>query len=172
MLAKFRFIGLGGHGISLMGNILGRAFAIYEELNAVQSTFYSAAVRGGLVWSDVIAGDEELYDIAVDYPDYFVVTSKKAITKNMPLIKNSKITLIKDEKNITRLNENNVVYIDTMKTVREHNLPEYMWNIFLLGYISRLSNIIHCESLEKSILDLITKNSDENIRALKIGYSK
>jgi len=68
------------------------------------------------------------------------------------------------------VNDNNVIYIDALKIVRDQNLSERVWNMFFLGYISYASGIIHYDSLEKSIVDLITKNVDENLSVLKNGY--
>lgn len=47
MRKEIRISGFGGQGIVLAGVVLGRAAAVYEGYNAVQTQSYGPEARGG-----------------------------------------------------------------------------------------------------------------------------
>ena len=81
MRYEIRFAGFGGQGIVTMGIILGRAAAIYENLNAVQTQSYGPEARGGASRSEVIISDKPIYYPKVRNPDIFVCMSVEALEK-------------------------------------------------------------------------------------------
>ena len=54
-----RICGLGGQGVVLAGQILGRA-AVYDGRNVVQTQSYGAEARGSAAKSEVIIADNKI----------------------------------------------------------------------------------------------------------------
>ena len=73
---EIRISGLGGQGIVLAGQILGRA-AVYEGKNVVQKGDYGAEARGSAAKSEVIIYDDKIGFPAVRKCDILVTMSPR-----------------------------------------------------------------------------------------------
>jgi 2-oxoglutarate ferredoxin oxidoreductase subunit gamma len=176
MKQEFRFAGIGGQGIILLGTVLARAFALYENLHTVQTTFYSAAYRCGLTSTDIIVSDDELYDLTVDTPVYILLTAKKAFVANKGLLNTAQCILL-DKRNIT-VDENlqsqdpSKLYLYDFYTIaKKHNLQPRSANMIMLGVVAKKSGIVSQDSLLRALCDVNKKDVDNNIKAITIGYS-
>lgn len=176
MKQEFRFAGIGGQGIILLGTILARAFSLYENLNTVQTTFYSAAYRGGLTSTDIIVSNEELYDLTIHTPTYLVLTAKKAYAANKCLFNTAHYILI-DNHNIVmeacdqHLDSSKYFLKDFFALTKEHHLKSRSANMIMLGIIAKRSGIVAHDSLIRALCDVNKKDVDENIKAITIGFS-
>jgi len=176
MKQEFRFAGIGGQGIILLGTVLARAFALYENLRTVQTTFYSAAYRGGLTTTDIIVTDGELYDLAVHTPTYLVLTAKKAYDANRDLF-NTAHYIVMDKRSIAieekfQNQDPSKFFLNNFYSLaREHNLDPRSANMIMLGIIAKKSGIVSQESLIRALCDMNKKDVDNNIKAITIGYS-
>ncbi len=176
MKQEFRFAGIGGQGIILLGTILARACALYENLHTVQTTFYSAAYRGGLTSTDIIVSHEELNDLTVHTPTYLVLTAKKAYAANKCFFNTARYILI-DQHNIDmteydqRLDPAKFFLKDFFALAKEHHLKSRSANMIMLGIIAQRSGIVARESLIRALCDVNKKDVDENIKAITIGFS-
>ncbi len=77
MRIEIVFAGIGGQGIRLMGDILGKA--IVERLNMYSSviTRYTPAVRGGPIHVEVVISDEPIDYIRVVDPSFIIMLHEK-----------------------------------------------------------------------------------------------
>jgi 2-oxoglutarate ferredoxin oxidoreductase subunit gamma len=176
MKQEFRIAGIGGQGIILLGTILARAFALYENLHTVQTTFYSAAYRGGLSSTDIIVTDEELYDLTVQTPTYLLLTAKRAFSANTGLFNTAHYIII-DKHNIIIDEEFHHHYqtksflADFYTLAKEQHLKSRSTNMIMLGIIGKKSGVVSRESLVHALHDVVKKDIDDNIKAVTVGYS-
>jgi len=171
---EVRISGLGGQGILLAGYILGKASAIFDNKNVVQTESYGPEARGSRSKTDIIISDDD-----IDYP---------YITSNNVLI-----ALSQDAYNYYKdhVCENGIIIVDEdlvkieelpRKNVRIYKVPatriattigrRIVANIVILGALCALTSIVSYSALEKAILDSVPKGSEEvNLKALREGYN-
>ncbi|MGD8546126.1 MAG: 2-oxoacid:acceptor oxidoreductase family protein, partial [Candidatus Bathyarchaeota archaeon] len=77
---EIRISGLGGQGVVLAGQILGRA-AVLSGKNAVQTQIYGAEARGSAAKSEVIISDGKIGYPYVRKCDILVTMSRIALKK-------------------------------------------------------------------------------------------
>ena len=75
---EIRLAGFGGQGIVLAGSILGKAAALYEDLNAVFTQSYGPEARGGACSADVVLSTGPIYYPKVSTPQILVIMSEEA----------------------------------------------------------------------------------------------
>ncbi len=72
-----RISGLGGQGVVLAGQILGRA-AVYDGKNVVQTQSYGAEARGSTAKSEIIISDGKIGFPMVRKCDVLVAMNQEA----------------------------------------------------------------------------------------------
>ncbi|RLI42851.1 2-oxoacid:ferredoxin oxidoreductase subunit gamma, partial [Candidatus Bathyarchaeota archaeon] len=93
MKVEVRISGLGGQGVILAGQILGRA-AVHDGKNAVQTQSYGAEARGSAAKSEVIISDDKIGFPVVRKCDILVAMSQEAVEKNVKDLKEDGILVV------------------------------------------------------------------------------
>jgi 2-oxoglutarate ferredoxin oxidoreductase subunit gamma len=167
---EIRICGLGGQGVVLAGQILGRA-AVYDGRNAVQTQSYGAEARGTTAKSEVIISDTQIGFPMVRKCDILVAMSQEALDKNVKDLKDDGLLLIdgKMVKNLPKINAK--IYSVQATQIAEENFKERLYaNMVILGALNWLTKIVREESMEKAIKDTVPKNSfTVNLLAYKKG---
>jgi len=83
---EVRICGLGGQGVVLAGQILGKA-AVYDGWNVVQTQSYGAEARGTTAKSEVIISDGPIGFPMVRKCDILIAMSQEALDKNVKDLK-------------------------------------------------------------------------------------
>ncbi len=174
MKREFRFAGIGGQGMVLIGKILAKAMGIYQGLNVVESSSYSAAVRGGLTWSDVIVSDREVNDVASHQPDYLIIAAKKALEANRNVLAEAKLVVL--EKYTVGLDQgegerNNFYLADFFRMAKDVQVPKRSINIIMLGALCGGSGIVELGALEQGVETMVKRETENNLKALRHGFS-
>jgi len=167
---EIRICGLGGQGVILAGQILGRA-AVYDGRNAVQTQSYGAEARGTTAKSEVIISDTQIGFPMVRKCDILVAMSQEALDKNVKDLKDDGLLLIdgKMVKNLPKINAK--IYSVQATQIAEEDFKERLYaNMVILGALNWLTKIVREESMEKAIKDTVPKNSfTVNLLAYKKG---
>lgn len=79
---EIRISGLGGQGVVLIGQILGKA-AVYDGKNAVQTQSYGAEARGTLAKSEIIISEDKIGFPTVRKCDILVAMNREALNKTL-----------------------------------------------------------------------------------------
>ncbi len=167
---EMRISGLGGQGVILAGQILGRA-AVYDGKNAVQTQSYGAEARGTTAKSEVIISDGEIGFPAVRKCDVLIVMNQEATEKNIKDLKEAGILLI-DSSNVKKIPKINAQIFKISATeMAENSFGQTVYaNMIMLGALTKTTNIISEESMEKAIRDIVPEKSIAvNIKAFKRG---
>jgi len=167
---EIRIAGLGGQGVVLAGNILGKA-AVYDGLKAVQTQSYGAEARGSAAKSEVIISDEKIGFPLVRKSDILVAMSQTALDKHLKELKEDGILIIDEDmvKEAPRVKAN-VNRVPAAKTA-ENELGSKMYaNVVMLGALVGITNITSHDGCERAIADNVSESVKEsNIKAFRLG---
>jgi len=167
---EVRISGLGGQGIVLAGQILGRA-AVYSGKNAVQTQSYGAEARGSAAKSEVIISEGKIDFPMVRKCDILIVMSQEAVDKNTRDLKEDGILLV-DSSTVEKVPEISarIVNIPATQTAEKFTREKLYANMVMLGALTKLTNIVDHKSMEKAIIDTVPKRAmDLNMLAYEKG---
>ena len=160
----FRFAGIGGQGVVTIGTVLARA-AMDAGYDPIQTTAYSAAARGGLVWSDVLISDSGIYDLTVEEPQYLIISAKKAYEANREYIDNAKVAVI--DSTIADIDGDNIISHDFRKIAQDARVNPKAFSMVMLGALWKEINIFDSAYIENVIKS--GKRGEANLAAFRAG---
>ncbi len=167
---EIRISGLGGQGVVLAGQILGRA-AVYSGRNALQTQTYGAEARGSAAKSEVIVSDGKIGFPSIRKCDILIVMSQAALDRDFGDLKNNGILLV-DSKHVESIPETKAKVFEVPATEtsrKEFGVSTYA-NIIMLGALTKITNLVKTEALEKAIRESVPeKTVKDNLDALKRG---
>ena len=167
---EVRISGLGGQGVVLTGQILGRA-GVYDKKHVVQTQSYGAEARGSAAKSEVIISDSEIGFPKVRKCDILVAMSQSAIEKHLKDLK-EKGTLIVDEDTLEHIPKTKakLFRITATKVAKTELKSRIYTNVVLLGALVRITGIVTANSIEKAIGDVVPRESlEKNLKGFKRG---
>lgn len=156
----------------LAGFILGKAVALYEKKEAVQTQSYGPEARGGACIADVIISDEEINYPMGTVPDVLVLMSQDAYNQYHEKIADDSILIVdEDLVDVSSFNRNNKIYKTPATRIAEELGKRIVANIVMLGFLTAVSEVVSHGAMKKSILDSVPKGTEElNLEAFEKGY--
>jgi 2-oxoglutarate ferredoxin oxidoreductase subunit gamma len=167
---EIRISGLGGQGVVLAGQILGRA-AAYDGKHVVQTQSYGAEARGSAAKSEVIISDDKIGFPMVRKCDVLIALSQEAAEKNIDDLKEEG-TLLVDSSNVKNVKERKTTVCTVQATqIAEACCGEKLYaNIVMLGALTKITQIVSVSAIEKAIQDSVArKDIDKNMLAYQKG---
>ena len=169
MRVEIRISGFGGQGVVLTGYILGRAFAIYDGLEAVMTQAYGPEARGGASSANVVVADREIAYPFVQHPDILVALSQEAYTKFRPTAKQDALILIEDEL-VVPVHGDHPYGIPATRLAEELG-RRIVANVVMLGFFTAVSEVTRRESVEQAIKESVkAKTLALNLDAFAAGF--
>ena len=169
-----RISGLGGQGVVLAGQILGRA-AVYDGKNVVQTQSYGAEARGSIAKSEVIISDGKIGFPIVRRCDILVVMNQEALDRHLKDLKEDGV-LIVDSTYVKKIPETKAKIFKIPATEHaEKTFGDRIYaNMLMLGALTKATNIVSekamKKAMKKAIQDAVMKNiADINEEAYKKG---
>lgn len=169
--AEIRVVGSGGQGAITIGNLLGRVATLYERKAAAQTQSYGAAVRGGIIWTEVVISDE-----GIDYPgvietDAIIIMSQEAADRYAGDIKESSIVII-DSSLVQKASVGDVEpYQIPASELAEKKLGNNLFaNMILLGFLVGLTGFVSKSNVVKAVEEGM-RLSNLNVKAFEIGLT-
>lgn len=173
-MKEFRFVGVGGQGVILAGEILAAA-KIKAGGYGVKAATYTSQVRGGATKVDIILSDEEiLYPYANDGDIDFMVAVANISYKNFKYgIKKGGI-IVADPNLVDVTDEDRKNYqiyeIPIISLAKDEVGDIVTQSIIALGIVAELSDVLDKELLKEVMLDFVPKQSKWlNLRAYELG---
>jgi len=168
---EIRIAGLGGQGVVLAGQILGRA-AVYDGKKVVQTQSYGAEARGSTAKSEVIISDEKISFPIVRRCDVLVAMSQTALEKNKKDLKEDGILIVEEDMvNVAPDIKAKVFKVPAGKTAEAELKSKIYANVVMLGALIRITGLVSKGAVEKAIVDSVSKEAQEtNINAFRIGF--
>lgn len=170
MRKEIRIAGFGGQGVALAGHILGKAWALYDGLEAVMTQAYGPEARGGASSANLVVSDE-----AIDYPfilhaDVLVALSQEAYTKFRPSARPEALVLI-DQDLVTPLEGERPHCIPATRLAEEMG-QRIVANMVMLGFFTAVTGLVSRPAVERAIETTIkAKALALNRRAFAAGYA-
>ena len=167
---EIRISGLGGQGVVLAGEILGRA-AVYDGKWAVQTQSYGAEARGSAAKSEVIISDKKIGFPKVRKCDILVAMSQSALDKHLKDLKENSVLFV-DESMVEKVPEINAKVFKVPATrVAETELKLRIFaNVVMLGTLTKITGVVSEKSVEKAIIDSVPKEAiEKNVEGFKKG---
>lgn len=167
---EIRISGLGGQGVVLAGQVLGKA-AVYSGKNAVQTQSYGAEARGSAAKSEVIISDGKIGFPMVRKCDILIAMSREAVEKNVKTLKEGGLLLIDSTtvRSVPKIKAR-IFKIPATETSKKVFGEKLYANMIMLGALIKIAMIVNEESMEKVISDTFPENFVSiNIEAYKKG---
>lgn len=169
MRKEIRIAGFGGQGVVLGGTILGKALALYDELEAVLTQVYGPEARGGASSSCLVVSDELIDYPFVQHPDILVILSQEAYTKFRPEADQDAVILI-DEGLVSPWDDDHPYCIPATRLAEEMG-QRRVANVIMLGFLTALTGLVRRQSMEKAIENTVkAKTVPVNLRAFAAGF--
>jgi len=170
---EVRICGLGGQGVVLAGEILGRA-AVYDGREVVETASYGAEARGSAAKSEVIISDGKIGYPRVRKCDVLVAMSQGALDKNIGDLRADGV-LIVDEGMVENVPDDikaKVVRVVATKVAESEFGSKVYANLVMLGALVKTTKVISERACEKAIADSVPKGTEEqNIAGFRRGIS-
>jgi 2-oxoglutarate ferredoxin oxidoreductase subunit gamma len=170
--SEVRLGGFGGQGIVLAGFILGKAAAIYEKKEAVQTQSYGPEARGGACHADVVISDEDINYPMGTVPDVLVLMSQDAYNQYGNKIAGDTILIVdEDLVDVSTFSKKNRIFKAPATKIAEELGKRIVANIVMLGFLTAVWDVVSHDAMKKSILDSVPKGTEElNIEAFEKGF--
>ena len=168
---EVRFTGFGGQGMAVIGNILGRAAAVYDGKQATMTQSYGPEARGGASSSQVIISDGRIFYPYVIESDILVGMSQEGYDKHRSSLKKTGV-LLYDEDLVTLHPEEAAEHIHAIPATRyaEELGRKIVANIVMLGFLSGITELVSQDALKKAIADSVPKPTIQlNLKAFDRG---
>jgi 2-oxoglutarate ferredoxin oxidoreductase subunit gamma len=169
MRKEIRISGFGGQGVGLAGLILGKAFSIYSDLEAVMTQSYGPEARGGASSANIVVADRPIDFPFVQNADILVALSQEAYTRFRPEAKQDAMVFI-DEGLVTPLDADPVLKIPAT-ALAETLGRRIVANMVMLGFFAAHSDIIQSEAIKDAIETSVRpKTIPLNLQAFQLGF--
>jgi len=167
---EIRIAGLGGQGVVLAGQILGRA-AVYDGKKVVQTQSYGAEARGSAAKSEVIISEEKIGFPIVRKCDVLVAMNQAAFEKNKKDAKESGILIVEED---IAINEDDVkakvFHVPATRTAEAELKSKMYTNVVMLGALTKITALVSNEAMEKAIADSVPNEVRQgDINAFRLG---
>ncbi|MDR1732704.1 MAG: 2-oxoacid:acceptor oxidoreductase family protein [Synergistaceae bacterium] len=177
---EIRLTGVGGQGVVLAGTILGRAAAIYDELNAVLTKEYGSDMRGGDVSTDLVLSGEKIVYPTVLAPDVMVTLAPRAFENNKKWLRDG-VRLVYDA-GLVHFEKG-----DLPKGCKALGVPftaladgtfhrTDVANMVFLGFFTGVVRLLTADAVRKALADLLPprkeKGPDVNLQAFELGLKE
>ncbi len=169
MRREIRISGFGGQGVVLVGYILGKAFALYEGLEAVMTQSYGPEARGGASSSNVVVSDGPIDYPFVLHPDVLIALSQEAYTRYRPTVREDGLVIV-DEDLVHPLPDDRPYRIPATR-LAEGLGRRIVANVITLGYFTAVTGWLKPDAVRKAIETSVrSKLVPLNLKAFEVGY--
>jgi 2-oxoglutarate ferredoxin oxidoreductase subunit gamma len=156
--AEVRISGLGGQGVVLAGQILGKA-AVYDGKNVVQTQSYGAEARGSIAKSEVIISDDKIGFPMVIKCDILIAMNQEALDKYLKDLREDGV-LIVDSTYVKKIPETKakISKIPATEHAEKAFGDRIYANMLMLGALTKVTSIVSEKAMKKAILDTVAGN--------------
>jgi 2-oxoglutarate ferredoxin oxidoreductase subunit gamma len=174
-MEKFvRICGFGGQGVILAGVIIGKAAAVYDGLECVQSQSYGPEARGGASRTEVIISDKPIGYPRLTSCHLMMALSQEAFdTYKGDLVEDA--TIILDPEMVKKIeiqdkDKKKIYEVKGMRIAKELG-KTIVFNIIMVGAMTAIAGTSSKENILKAVIESVpAKFIDLNKKAFELGY--
>jgi 2-oxoglutarate ferredoxin oxidoreductase subunit gamma len=169
MRKEIRIAGFGGQGIALAGLILGKAAAIFGDLEAVMTQSYGPEARGGASSANVIISDEPIDYPFVQHPDILVVMSQEGYSRFRPSANQRALILVDGDLVEPDAGDCPLSVPATQLAVGLGR--RVVANVVMLGFFTATTRLLSREMMEQALRSSVRPHLvDLNLKAFALGF--
>jgi 2-oxoglutarate ferredoxin oxidoreductase subunit gamma len=167
---RVRFAGFGGQGIVLAAQLLGHG-AILDGKNAMQTSSYGSAARGGNCAGDVAIDSGEIFEILPERFDVLVVMSQPALQQYLPALRDGGVLIYEaDLVHPEGKNKFRCLGYPATKQAQEQFGNKIFANILMLGFTAGAVEPVETTALEQAIAaNIKSRFVEKNLSAFALG---
>lgn len=170
MRQEIRISGFGGQGVILAGFLLGKAFSLYQDLEAVMTQAYGPEARGGASSSSIVVADYPIAYPFVQKADVLITLSQEGYTRYRGETK-PEATIIIDEGLVTPNPEDQPLRIPATSLAEDLG-RRIVANVVILGYFCAISDVVTREAMEEAIRTSVKPRTlSLNLEAFEAGFA-
>ncbi len=170
MRQEIRISGFGGQGVVLAGFLLGKAFSLYQDMEAVMTQSYGPEARGGASSSSIVVADYPIAYPFVQKADVLIALSQEGYTRYRDETK-PEATIIIDEGLVTPKPRDQPLRIPATKLAEDLG-RRIVANVVILGYFCAISDVVSREAMEKAIRTTVKPRTlSLNLEAFEVGFA-
>ncbi|MFH0865075.1 MAG: 2-oxoacid:acceptor oxidoreductase family protein [Bacteroidota bacterium] len=164
--------GLGGQGVILSAQIIGKAASIYDNKFATMTQSFGPEARGSACSAQLIISDKIVAYPYIKKPGILVVMSQDAYNKFVPELASGGILITEEDLVKTgKLPEGIKHYKIPATRFAEEIGKRLVLNIVMVGFFTAVTKLLTFDSVEKALLDSIPAGTENlNLKAFKKGY--
>ncbi|MEJ2010751.1 MAG: 2-oxoacid:acceptor oxidoreductase family protein [Anaerolineales bacterium] len=171
MRHEIRLSGFGGQGVVLAGYLLGKAFSLYSELEAVMTQSYGPEARGGASSSNIVVADRSIAYPFVQKADIFVALSQEGYARYRPETTPDAKVLI--DGGLVMPDEGDEVLSVNATELAESLGRRIVANVVMLGFLCAVTGVVTREALEQAIRTTVKPSIVPlNLEALELGLAQ
>lgn len=169
MKKEIRISGFGGQGVALAGTILGKAFSLYSDYEAVMTQSYGPEARGGASSVNLVISDEPIDYPFVQHPDILVALSAEGYTHFRQTANDNALIIVESDL-VNPANGDNPYCIPATRLAEELG-RRVVTNVVMVGYFTAVTGLVSPEAVEKAIADSVKpKTLPLNLKAFAAGF--
>ena len=169
MRKEIRISGFGGQGVGLAGFILGKAFSIYTDLEAVMTQSYGPEARGGASSANIVVADRPIDFPFVQKADILVALSQEAYTRFRPEAKQDALIFI--DNGLVSPEEGDPILKIPATELAETLGRRIVANMVMLGFFAAHTDIAQPEAIKEAIETSVRpKTIPLNLQAFQLGF--
>lgn len=167
-----KLCGFGGQGIILSGMLIGKAAAVYDNLQATFTQSYGPEARGGECSASVIVSAKRASYPFVNDADIMIAMSQVAYNKYVKQLKpGGLLVLDTDLVEPHSVPEGATVRAVPATAIAEKLGNKIVANVVMLGFFTAVSGRVSRDSMEKVVAETVPKRFVElNMRAFGEGF--
>jgi 2-oxoglutarate ferredoxin oxidoreductase subunit gamma len=169
---EIKMAGFGGQGIVLAGYIIGKAAAVFDGKEAVQTQSYGPEARGGACSANLVIDQNRIDYPLVSNVDIMILMSQEAYTtyRNL-LVENGKLIIDEDLVHLSEEDKKREVHKIPATKMAEEIGRRIVANIVMLGFFTATSKLIGHDAMKKAVMGSIPKGTEDlNTKAFEQGY--
>jgi 2-oxoglutarate ferredoxin oxidoreductase subunit gamma len=171
MRHEIRISGFGGQGVVLAGYLLGKAFSLYSDLEAVMTQSYGPEARGGASSSNIVVADRSIAYPFVQQADIFVALSQEGYARYRPETTTDAKILI--DGSLVNPDQDDEVLAVNATELAEGLGRRIVANVVMLGYLCATTDVVTRAALEQAIRTTVKQSIVPlNLEALDLGLKQ
>ena len=170
MRQEIRISGFGGQGVVLAGFLLGKAFSLFQDLEAVMTQSHGPEARGGASSAGIVVADYPIAYPLVQKADVLIALSQEGYSRFRGETK-SEAAIIIDEGLVTPKSDCQPLRIPATKLAEDLG-RRIVANVVILGYFCAISDVVTREAMEEAIRTSVKpKTLSLNLKAFQAGFA-
>jgi len=171
---EIRISGLGGQGVILAGQIIGKAACLFEGLYSTMIQSFGPEARGGACSAQVVVSPEPIMYPYIKNPDILVAMSQEAYRLYANKVKSGGVILYESELvEISGVPEGVKCYGIPATRLAEKIRNKVLLNIVMLGFFSAFCDTINHDAIKKAIASSVPKGTEGfNLNAFNEGFEE